>query len=121
MGDQGILTAIGKFIYSVLFPLVPGAVGSALALKFLKDGIGRTQLITSFFGGLACAGYGGPAICELAKISGQHVPSLIGFFVGLFGLAIIREMFKELNESRLIGRMFDKLFLLWDRFFGAKP
>lgn len=114
MGDQGILAIIGKFIYNVLFPLVPGAIGSALALNFLKDGINRSQIVISFFVGLACAGYGAPAVCDYFKIAGDHIPALIAFFIGLFGLAIVREIFKELNDARILSRIMDK-------FFGAKP
>lgn len=108
MGDQGLFAGAWAFFTKFIVPWLPHVTGSALALQFLKEGISGTQRLFSFASGVACAYYGAPALIEWFGIEGQHVSSVIGFFVGLFGLAIVRELFKELNDLNLLQALRDK-------------
>jgi hypothetical protein len=84
---------------------LPGAVGAALSLKFLGADLTLWQKATSFAAGLACAGYVAPAAIEFWHIPGEHVPALLEFLVGLFALAVVRELFVEINSADLIGTL----------------
>lgn len=103
-------------IRQYILPWLPGALGSAIALKFLGEGIGYFQRLTSFCSGLIFSAYISPAALEAAEITGEHIPNAINFAVGLFALAIVREVFKGINEGNFLGRLWDRLL---DRFIGA--
>jgi len=96
-----LLGAIGKFLITQL----PGAAGAALSLKFLGAGLTLGQKVTSFVAGWAFAAYVAPALIELCKIQGEHVHAGIQFLVGLFALAVCRELFVEINNADLIGAL----------------
>lgn len=98
----GIWAAITSFVKFIL-PLFPGAVGAALALKFLGEGIGRWQKVTSFAVGLASAAYVAPILVEWLSITSAKTQSGLEFLIGLFALAVTRELFKEINEADIIG------------------
>lgn len=101
---------IWQILTHVLLPIFPGIVGAALALKFLGNEITRLQRFTSFIGGMACVVYIAPAVYEVFNITGFKTQNLIAFLTGLFGLAVCRELFKEINEADLIGT-FKRLYL----------
>ncbi|AMP13688.1 hypothetical protein CPter291_1414 [Collimonas pratensis] len=96
---------MGLAILKYLLPLLPGAVGSAVALKFLGDGLNWWQKLSSFVAGLACAVYIAPILIEWFVITGSRTHSGIEFLVGLFALATARELFKEINEADIIGAL----------------
>ncbi|MGB7195436.1 MAG: holin [Collimonas pratensis] len=98
-----VLAAFWLAITKYVLPLLPGAMGSAVALKFLGDGLNWWQKLSSFAAGLTCAIYIAPAVIEWFSITGSRSHSGIEFLVGLFGLATCRELFKEINEADLIG------------------
>jgi len=100
-------------ITKYLLPLLPGAMGSAVALKFLGEGLSWWQKLTSFGAGLACAIYIAPILIDWFCIAGSRTNSGIEFLVGLFALATCRELFKEINEADIIGS-------LKRRYLGAK-
>lgn len=104
MIDQpGFWSAVGALLTKYILPLFPGAVGSALALKFLGEGINAWQKVTSFCVGLASAVYVGPLLIEWFSIAGAKTQSGLEFLIGLFALAVCRELFKEINEADIIG------------------
>jgi hypothetical protein len=107
------LAAVWLGVTKYLLPLLPGAVGSAVALKFLGDGLNWWQKLSSFAAGLACAVYIAPVLIEWFAITGARTHSGIEFLVGLFALATAREVFKEINEADIIGT-------LKRRYLGAK-
>lgn len=109
---SGFWSAISDFLTKAI-PWIPGALGSALALKFLGPGIGWLQRLISFCAGLVCSIYAAPAMAEYFEITGAHTVDAIKFATGLFGLAAVREGFKEINELKLLQTIRDK-------FFGAK-
>ena len=96
-----ILAALGKAALSYL----PGAAGAAVSLKFLGAGLSRSQRLISFVAGFVCAIYVAPAVIELFNITGARVHSGIEFLVGLFGLAVCRELFAEINSADIIGAL----------------
>lgn len=100
-------------VLKYLLPLLPGAVGSAIALKFLGDGLNWWQKGSSFAVGLSCAIYVSPIVINWFALTGEQTHSGIEFLVGLFALATCREVFKEINEADIIGT-------LKRRFLGAK-
>jgi len=97
--------AVWLAIVKYLLPLLPGAVGSAIALKFLGEGLNWWQKLSSFAAGLACAVYIAPILIEWFAITGSRTHSGIEFLVGLFALATARELFKEINEADIIGAL----------------
>jgi len=103
-------------IRQYILPWLPGALGSAMALKFLGEGIGYFQRLTSFCSGMIVSAYISPAALEYWGVAGEHIPNAINFAVGLFALAIVREVFKGINEGNFLGRLWDRLL---DRFIGA--
>lgn len=107
------LVAMWLALVKCVVPLLPGAVGSAVALKFLGDGLNWWQKLSSFSAGLACAVYIAPVLIEWFAITGSRTHSGIEFLVGLFALAVAREVFKEINEADFIGA-------LKRRYLGAK-
>lgn len=98
-----IFAAFWLAVTKYLLPLLPGAMGSAVALKFLGDGLNWWQKLSSFVAGLMCAIYIAPVMIEWFAITGSRSHSGIEFLVGLFALATCRELFKEINDADLIG------------------
>ena len=85
-----------------LLPLLPGAMGAVVALKFLGEGLNWWQKLSSFLAGLVCAVYVAPVVIDWFDISGVRITAGIEFLVGLFSLAISREIFNEINNADLI-------------------
>jgi hypothetical protein len=101
-----VLAAAG----ALLVKIVPGAVGSLLALKFIGDGLTWRQKAISFCSGAAIAYYAGPWAVLLFGSNDARSQQAIGFFVGLFGLAITKELFKEINNADFIGALKRRIF-----------
>ncbi|KVF08995.1 holin [Burkholderia vietnamiensis] len=97
----GAAAAVGV----VLIKLIPGAIGSLIALSFIGDGLTRKQKAVSFLSGAAVAYYGGPLAVTWFSINDGGAQQAIGFLVGLFGLAITKELFKEINTADIIGAL----------------
>lgn len=94
-----------QFAVKYMLPMLPGAVGATLALKFLGEGLSLGQRVTTFAAGMACVVYVAPAIHEAFNVTGFKMQNLIVFLVGLFGLAVCRELFREINEADIIGTL----------------
>ncbi|MGG2041157.1 holin [Burkholderia gladioli] len=88
---------------AILAKIVPGAVGSLIALGFIGEGLSWKQKAISFVSGVAIAYYVGPFVIMLAHITEDSQKLGTGFLVGLFGLAVTKELFKEINSADLIG------------------
>lgn len=96
-----VLAAAGALLAKV----VPGAVGSLIALRFIGDGLSGRQKAVSFASGAAVSYFIGPLIVAWFGISDNGAQQAIGFLVGLFGLAITKELFKEINNADFIGAL----------------
>ncbi len=88
---------------AILAKVLPGAVGSLIALGFIGEGLSWRQKAISFASGVAVAYYVGPLVILLAHITEDSQKLGTGFLVGLFGLAVTKELFKEINSADLIG------------------
>jgi len=95
---------------ALLVKIVPGAVGSLITLCFIGDGLTGRQKVVSFLSGAAIAYYVGPAAVSWFSITGSGGPQAIGFLVGLFGLAVTKELFKEINNADFIGALKRRIF-----------
>ncbi|PRG76126.1 holin [Burkholderia multivorans] len=95
---------------ALLAKIVPGAIGSLIALSFIGDGLTRKQKAVSFLSGAAVAYYGGPAAVSWFSITDNGAQQAIGFLVGLFGLAITKELFKEINNADFLGALKRRIF-----------
>ncbi|HDR9288088.1 TPA: holin [Burkholderia multivorans] len=95
---------------ALLWKLLPGAIGSLIALGFIGEGLTRKQKVVSFLSGAAVAYYVGPLVIWIAHITDDSQKLGTGFLVGLFGLAITKELFKEINTADLIGAIKRRFF-----------
>lgn len=100
-------------LFKYVLPLLPGAMGAVVALKFLGDGLNWWQKLSSFSAGLLCAVYVAPVVIDWFDISGVRITAGIEFLVGLFSLAIVREIFNEINNADIIDA-------IKRRYLGAK-
>lgn len=99
------LAAITASLLKFALASLPGAAGAAVSLKFLGKDLSTSQKFLSFLIGFACAVYIAPALIDFFTISGERVHSGVEFLVGLFALAICREVFTEINSADLIGAL----------------
>jgi len=90
-------------IFKYLLPLLPGAMGAVVALKFLGEGLNWWQKLSSFSVGLLCAVYVAPIAIDWFDISGVRITAGVEFLVGLFSLAVSREIFNEINSADIIA------------------
>ncbi|UVE55311.1 holin [Burkholderia sp. EMB26] len=95
---------------ALLVKIVPGAVGSLIALRFIGDGLTGRQKAVSFLSGAAFAYYVAPWIVGKFEITDSGAQQAIGFLVGLFGLAVTKELFKEINNADFIGALKRRIF-----------
>ncbi|UQP01399.1 holin [Burkholderia multivorans] len=95
---------------ALLVKIVPGAVGSLIALRFIGDGLTGRQKAVSFVAGAAVSYFVGPLIVTWFAITDNGAQQAIGFLVGLFGLAITKELFKEINNADFIGALKRRIF-----------
>jgi hypothetical protein len=96
-----------------LLLLLPGAMGAVVALKFLGEGLCWWQKLSNFLAGLSCAVYVAPVVVDWLDIINVRFVAGIEFLVGLFGLAIAREIFSEINDA-------DILDAIKRKYLGAK-
>ncbi|TDK68735.1 holin [Sapientia aquatica] len=89
----------------LLWTMLPGAMGSIVALKFLGDELSFGQKLTSFFSGLACAVYVAPILLTWFSIEGERVIAGVEFLAGLFSMVTCRELFKEINHADILGAL----------------
>ena len=102
--------ALGAALIKSALTYLPGAAGAAVSLKFLGEGLSRSQKLISFAVGFACAVYIAPALIEFFSIGGANVHAGVEFLVGLFALATCRELFTEINSADIIGALKRRYF-----------
>ncbi len=87
--------------------ILPSAAGSVCSLKSLAGGLTMVERLYAFLMGLACSTFIAPAIVEVFEVPGSKTQLCIYFLVGLFALAVISEIFKEIpNLTEAIKRCF---------------
>jgi hypothetical protein len=94
-------------VRDVLLPLIPSLAGSIVSLQFVGRDLSFPHKISSICVGVACAVYVAPVVISWFGIDGKELHASLQFLIGLFALAIGREIFREI-ESGLIQRVRDK-------------
>lgn len=88
-------------------PLIPSLAGAVVSLQFVRKGLSIYHKISSVCVGVACAVYVAPVVISWFGIDGKELHASLQFLIGLFALAIGREVFREI-ENGLIQRIRDK-------------
>jgi hypothetical protein len=94
-------------VKDVLLPIVPSLMGSVVSLNFLGKGLSIYHKISSVVVGVACAVYVAPAVITWFGVDGKDMHASLQFLIGLFALAVGREIFREI-ENGLIAKIRDK-------------
>lgn len=82
-----------------LQPLLPGLMGAAVSMNFVGAGLPLLHRFVSLAIGTTCASYLAPGLVAWFELRGAAVQSALQFLIGLFALAIVREVFRELNAG----------------------
>lgn len=91
-----------------LIPLLPAFAGSIVALQFLGRDLPLRHQLSSVLVGTLCAFYLAPAVIVWFEIEGKALHESLQFLIGLFAVAVGREIFREI-EAGLIARLREKL------------
>jgi hypothetical protein len=100
-------TSIFTQIGSALLQYLPAFIGAVISLQFLGKGLSIYYRISSVAIGVACAVYLAPALIVWLGIESDALTESLEFLIGLFAVAIGREIFREI-EGGLIQRIRDK-------------
>lgn len=88
----------------ILLPLIPSLAGSLVSLQFVGRGLSVYHKISSVCVGVTCAVYVAPMVIQWFGIDREELHASLQFLIGLFALAIGREIFREL-ENGLIQKI----------------
>lgn len=99
---------VWETVKDLLLPLIPSFFGSLVSLQFVGKDLSITHKISSVCVGTLCAVYVAPVVISWLGVDGSELHASLQFLIGLFALAIGREIFREI-ESGLIARIRDKL------------
>lgn len=94
-------------VKDVLLPLIPSMAGAIVSLNFLGKGLSMYHKVSSVAVGVACAVYVAPAVIAWFGVDGKDLHASLQFLIGLFALAIGREIFREI-ENGLVAKIRDK-------------
>lgn len=92
-----------------LIDLLPAFAGATVALQFLGRDLPLRHQLSSVVVGTVCAIYLTPAFTIWLAIDGAAMHESLEFLVGLFSVAIGREIFREI-ESGLLEQLRNKFF-----------
>lgn len=88
----------------ILLPLIPSLAGSLVSLQFVGRGLSVYHKVSSVCVGVTCAVYVAPVVIQWFGVDRQELHASLQFLIGLFALAIGREIFREL-ENGLIQKI----------------
>lgn len=88
----------------MLLPLLPSFAGSVVSLQFVGRGLSIGHKISSICAGVTCAVYVAPVLIQWCGAEQKELHASLQFLIGLFALAIGREIFREI-ESGLIQKI----------------
>ncbi|WP_237171263.1 hypothetical protein [Pandoraea pulmonicola] len=74
------------------------------------EGLTKKQKAMSFAAGAAMSYYLSPLVVMYFAITDAGAQQAFGFLMGLFGLALAKEVCKEINDADLIGALKRRLF-----------
>jgi hypothetical protein len=92
-----------------LIDLLPAIAGATVALQFLGRDLPLKHQLSSVAVGTLCAIYLTPAFTIWFSIEGTAMHESLEFLVGLFSVAVGREIFREI-ESGLLEQLRNKFF-----------
>lgn len=101
------LTLLG--VMTQLIELLPAIAGATVALQFLGRDLPLKHQLSSVAVGTLCAIYLTPAFTIWLSIEGTAMHDSLEFLVGLFSVAVGREIFREI-ESGLLEQLRNKFF-----------
>lgn len=108
---------LGEALATLAAKLVPGVVGSIIALRGLPQNSTWLQRVTAVGGGTAAAWYLAPAINDWAGIASKNIEGALSFLVGAFAMVVLGELTSTIRELQLavIARDTLRKFLRLDR------
>lgn len=92
-----------------LIELLPAIAGATVSLQFLGRDLPLKHQLSSVVVGTTCAIYLTPAFTIWFSIDGTAMHESLEFLVGLFSVAVGREIFREI-ESGLLEQLRNKFF-----------
>lgn len=95
-------------VKDALSPIVPALMGALVSLNFVGRGLSLCHKLSSVTVGVVCAVYVAPAVIAWFGIEEEKLHASLQFLIGLFALAIGREIFREIQNG-LIAKIRDKL------------
>ena len=95
-------------VKETLSPIIPAFMGAIVSLNFVGRGLSLCHKLSSVTVGVICAVYVAPAVIAWFGIEGEKLYASLQFLIGLFALAIGREIFREIQNG-LITKIRDKL------------
>lgn len=115
MADANL--SLGEALAALAGKLIPGVVGSIVALRGLPPDSTWGQRVTAVGGGVAAAYYLAPAIHEWTGMASRNFEGALSFLVGAFAMVVIGEATSTIRELQLavIARDALRKFLRLDR------
>lgn len=92
---------LGDALIAVASKVVPGVLGSAVALRWAPGDATFGQRLTAFAGGIAAAYYVAPALYEWTGMSARNLEGALSFLVGTFAMVVIGEVTSAMRELQL--------------------
>ncbi len=93
-----------EVVRDILLPLMPSFAGALVSLQFVGKGLSMVHKVSSVCVGVTCAVYVAPVLIQWCGIDQKELHASLQFLIGLFALAIGREIFREL-ENGLIQKI----------------
>lgn len=101
--------SLGEALSALASKLVPGILGSIVALRALPSDATLGQRLTSFVGGVSAAVYVAPALVTWTGASGDEVVYATIFLVGTFGMVVVGEVTTAIRDLQLAPIMRDTM------------
>lgn len=111
MDYQTISGALTVFFWKV----VPGAVGSFIAIWLKKENVSHAQAFVSWVIGGVISIFITPLIMSIYHINAERAELGVGLLVGSFGLTIMRKIFGEINNTDFLGALKRRLIGMGDK------
>lgn len=108
---------LGEALAALAGKLIPGVVGSIVALRGLPPDSTWGQRATAVGGGVAAAYYLAPALYEWTGMASRNFEGALAFLVGAFSMVVIGEITSTIRELQLAAIARDALrkFLRLDK------
>ena len=102
--NASLSTQLVSGFHITVLPLIPATLGAMVSLQFLGRDLSFRHQVSSVFVSVVCAVYIAPVLVSWAGIDGEKLHQSLEFLIGLFAIAIGREVFREI-EGGLVARI----------------